>query len=235
MAKRFLVVAGLFLSLLMASTPLVAAQSEPDVAAIGDTVLGLDATALIDALQTPMRNRDLPKGFSDAKAVDITNAKAVKAADCVYDASDLSAEGATAYSLVSDDAALGFSNTCASINYVIFREKDLGRDPLGDFKKGIEGSLEEGTGTPDSNNGISYVTDTTVAGTDAVLFTYIVDGGSLYVGVQVLTVVVGNVLVVTQITTQSDTEIAPEDLEGISDELSIAGIDHLGTVADNVK
>ena len=232
MTKRLVLMVGLLMSLLMASTSLVAAQAAPNVTKIGKAVEATDIPALIDGLAAPIATRDLPADFTDATTVDITSSKDVNAATCVYDASTLTLEGAAAYELEVDPEAGPFTKACASINYLVYTKKALGLDPLGDFKSGLLGSLDTEPGTPDANGGVATLEDTTVAGADAVLFTYTIENGSRAASVQILTVIVGNVIVLTQIQTQGDTVIDAGTLAPVSTGLMEAAITHLGEVAD---
>ncbi|MGC4191979.1 MAG: hypothetical protein QM589_12580 [Thermomicrobiales bacterium] len=232
MAKRFLVIAGFFMSLLLASTPLAAARSsEPDVKAIGDSVLAADPTDLIAALETPMRARELPDGFTKATYVDISTAEGAASEDCMYDASTVSVEGAAGYVVTADPEVVPYTYSCASVNYLAFNEKDLGDDPLGDFKKGVESGLEDSS----SEGGTGEVTDTTVAGEDAILITYNLEQNGAYVVVQTLAIPVGNVFVVTLVSVGDSAQVDADDVETLANDLTIAAIEHLGTVAEDAQ
>lgn len=238
LVRRFLVLAGVFLSVLMASTSLVAAQSEPDVAAIGDAVSSADQATLISDLETPMKARELPSGFTDASYVDISTAAGAGSEDCMYDASTVGVTGAVGYLVTVDPDVVSYPYTCASINYLAFDEKDMGNDPLGDFKQGVESGLEESStpaadGTPASDGGT--VTDVTVAGEDAILLTYTLQQGGAYVVVQTLAIPVGNVFVVALVSVGDSAEVDAADVETLVNDLTVAAIDHLGTVAEGAQ
>jgi hypothetical protein len=234
MTKRFLVMVGVLLSLMMASTPLVAAQSEPDVAKIGKAVSAADPADLIAALETPMRARDLPDGFTKAAYVDISTAKGAASEDCMYDASSVQVEGAAGYVVTVDPEIVPYAYRCASVNYLAFDEQDMGDDPLGDFKDGVESGLEESASeaTPDGSTSTSDVTDITVAGEDAILITYTVEQDGAYVVVQTVAIPVGNVFVVALVSVGDATEIDADDVETLANDLTVAAIDYLGTVAE---
>lgn len=228
MAKRMFIVVGLLMSLLMASTPLVAAQTEPDVKAIGKAVEKMDSATLIEGLQTPPRARTLPDGFTKAEFVDISTAEGAASADCMYDASTISVEGAAGYIMTVDTSVIDYKYTCASINYLVFNPDDLGSDPLGDFKSGVESGLEESS----SEGGAGEVTDTTVAGTDAILITYTLKQNGANVVVQTLALPVGNVFVVTLVSVGDTGAVKPAAVEQLANDLAVAAIDYLGTVAE---
>lgn len=222
----------------------VAAQtSKPDVPAIAKSVLSADPTALLDGLQTPMRNRALPEGFSDAEYRDITGASTPEAGvdtskECLYDASGLSGtNGAVGYNVVGDAAALNAAYVCASINYVVFDEKALGDTPLEDFKSGIQQGLERssGEGTPDAQGGIGKLVDTRVAGEDAVLLTYTLESDGTSVVVQTLAIPVGDVFVISLVTIADTTQVDARAARTYANELAVAAIDHLGTVAGGAQ
>ncbi|MGC4105824.1 MAG: hypothetical protein QM753_05615 [Thermomicrobiales bacterium] len=237
MTKRFLIAVGVLLSLMMASTPLVAAQTEPDVAKIGKAVSAVDSTDLIAALETPMPARDLPDGFSKAEYVDISTAKGAASEDCMYDASSVKVEGAAGYIVTVDPEVVPYAYTCASINYLAFNEKDMGNDPLGDFKTGVESGLEESASeaTPDGSSSTSDVTDVTVAGEDAILITYTLEQDGAHVVVQTLAIPVGNVFVVALVSVGDAKTVDAKDVETLANDLTVAAIDYLGTVAEDAQ
>jgi hypothetical protein len=240
MTRRFLMAAGLVLSLLVASTPFAAAQTEPDVAEIGKAVSAADPTALIAALETPIPASDLPEGFTEATYVDINSATGAASEDCMYDASSVAVEGAAGYVVTADPEAIPYKYTCASINYLAFDEADMGSDPLGDFKEGVESGLAESAtpaaeGTPAEDNGQATVTDTTVAGEDAILITYTLKQEGASVVVQTLAIPVGNVFVVALVSVGDTATVDPADIETLANDLTVAAITYLGTVAESAQ
>lgn len=235
MKHRLVLVLGLVMSLLVASTSMAAATTTLDIDAIAESVTAADIPTLIDGLATPIAVRDLPADFTDATYIDSTSRTEMKGATCVYDASSTTLQGAAAYELTVDPAAGDFTKACASINYLVYTEKELGADPLGDYREGLVTSLAAEPGTPDENGGVAEVDDITVAGSDAILFTYAITNGPKSATVQVLATVVGNVLVLTQIQTQGEAEITGDTLEPVSEALMEAAIVHLGEVADEAQ
>lgn len=240
MTRRFLAVFGLFLSLVMASTPLVAAQSDPDVAAIGDTVNATDTAALVAALEVDVPTRDLPDGFTEAAYVDINTAADAASQTCMYDASSVEVEGAAGYILTVDAEVIPYQYACASINYLAFDPSELGDDPLGDFKRGVEQGLAESAtpaaeGTPVSGNGEGSVSDITVAGEDAILITYTLEQDGAHVVVQTIAIPVGNVFVIALVSVGDTAEIDPAEIETLANNLTVAAIVHLGNVAEDAQ
>ncbi len=238
MVKRFFVLFSVVASLLLASTSTFAAQSgNVDVAGIGKDVLAANPKALLDGLQTPMRNSALPKGFSDATYSDISATPAANSKDCLYNASNLSGtEGAVGYTVAADTTELGVPYVCASINYVVFNVNELGNTPLKDFKKGVmEGLGATGQGTPDAQGGLAKVIDTKVAGEPAVLLTYSLNSKGTSVVVQTLAIPVGNVFVISLVTYGDTGKVDSKAAATYANELTVAAIDHLGTVAKSAK
>ncbi|MGN6032801.1 MAG: hypothetical protein ACTHQE_14200 [Thermomicrobiales bacterium] len=237
MTKRFLVLAGVLLSLMLASTPLVAAQTEPDVATIGKAVSAIDPADLIASLETPIPARDLPDGFTKAEYVDISTAKGAASEDCMYDASSVQVEGAAGYIVTVDPEVVPYTYTCASINYLAFDKSDIGDDPLGDFKKGVESGLEQSASeaTPAGSTSTSEVTDITVAGEDAILITYTLEQDGTHVVVQTVAIPVGNVFVVSLLSVGDASAIDAKDVETLANDLTVAAIDYLGTVAEGAQ
>ena len=248
MAKRLIILFTVLVSVMLASTTTIAAQSsEPDVAAIGKSVLKADPQALIAGLQTPMSDTSLPQDFSDAETHDIegkstpvaaTPASGSSTSDCLYDASGLKGtKGAVGYSVIGDTAALGVPYVCASINYVVFDESALGSHPLADFKTGIEQGLQSsaGEGTPDAQGGLAKVVDVKVSGEDAVLLTYTLESQGTSVVVQTLALPVGNVFVISLVTLGDTSKVDSTAAETYANELTVAAVDHLGVVAEGAQ
>lgn len=244
MAKRMFIFLSVIVSLMLASTSTIAAQtSAPDVPAIAKSVLSADPAALLDGLQTPMRNRALPDGFSDAEYRDITGTSTPEAGtdtskECLYDASGLSdTEGAVGYNVVGDASVVKATYVCASINYIVFNERALGKTPLADFKSGVEQGLGDaaGEGTPDAQGGLARILDTKVAGEDAVLLTYTLDSSGTSVVVQTLAIPVGDVFVISVVTIGDSAKVDARAAKTYANELTVAAIDHLGTIADGAQ
>ena len=177
--------------------------------------------------KTPPRSRTLPDGFSKAEFVDISTAEGAASADCMYDASTVDVEGAAGYLLTADPDVVTYAYSCASINYLAFNSKDMGRDPLGDFKQGVESGLEESDG--------GEVADITVAGEDAILITYTLEQNGAYVVVQTIAIPVGNVFVVALVSVGDSAEVDADEVEQLANDLTVAGIEYLGTVAEDAQ
>ncbi len=240
MAKRMFIFFSVIVSLMLASTSTIAAQTSAlDVPAIAKSVLSADPSALLDGLQTPMRNQALPDGFSDAEYRDITGTSTPEAGtdtskECLYDATGLPVEGAIGYSLTVDVQRLKATDACASVTYLVFKESDLGSTPLKDYRKGIEESIAgQATPTASNPNG-AILTDTVISGAEAVLLTYVDNNNSFAVS-QTLGLPIGTVFVITVVAIGDKTRVNAEQVESYANELTVAAINHLGTIADGAQ
>ncbi|HEV2072930.1 MAG TPA: hypothetical protein VGR29_04725 [Thermomicrobiales bacterium] len=127
-----------------------------DLEPVAETVLDADQEALMKALETPIKDENLPEGFSNATFVDPETASAEEG---VLPASDLEgAEGSVAYAIDFDPVArsvgatpgsspaeAGFSIGLASLNYV-FMDDEITADDLEEFKSGAQEGLVGETG-----------------------------------------------------------------------------------------
>jgi hypothetical protein len=243
MTKRLIIIFSAFMCLLMASTTsIAAAQATPNVPAIAKSVNKADPQSLLAGLKTPIGNKSLPAGFSDAKYVNIGDSSATPVAtptgdldaSCLYDATGLSGtEGAAAYSLKADTTTLNYLVACGSINYVLFQSGALGKTPVADFKKGVEQGIgNTGEGTPDANGGVAKVTDVKVANEDAVLLTYTLhDSSGVVAVVAELAIPVGNMFIISEVSVADTTAPKTADVDALVKDLTVAAITYLGTVA----
>ncbi len=108
---------------------------------------------------------------------------------------------------------------------------------VADFKSGIQEGLQSsaGEGTPDAQGGIAKVVDVKVAGEDAVLLTYTLKSQGTSVVVQTLALPVGNVFVISLVTLGDVNKVDSGAAETYANDLTVAAIEHLGTVAEGAQ
>lgn len=247
--RKFLLLLAMATSLTFATAPLAMAQGDVDVEAAAEAVLNADQDALMAALETPIPDEDLPEGFSNAAYVDPETASAEEGA---LPASDLEgAEGSVAYTVDFDPADLasagaaqaspqagGFSIGLASLNYV-FMGEEITLDDLEEFKAGAEEALAEEAGIEASPEAgavapVAAVEDIQVGGVDGVLITYLINEEGVQSVVQMVAIPVGNTVVIS-LAVQAGTEVDADAVLAASEDLALAGVDYLGTVAESVQ
>lgn len=247
--RKFLLLVAMAVSLTFATAPVAMAQSDVDVEAAAEAVLNADQDALMTALETPIPDEDLPEAFSNAAYVDPETASGEEGA---LPASGLEgAEGSVAYAVDFDPAALAaadsaqtsseadaFSIGLASLNYV-FMSEEITIDDLEDFKAGAEEALAEEAGVDASPEAgavapVAAVEDIQVGGVDGVLITYLLNEEGVQSVVQMVAIPVGNTVVVSM-TVQAGTEVDADAVLTASEDLALAGVDYLGTVAESAQ
>ncbi len=238
MARLLLLAATLLWSVLLASAPTtLAAQEAPevDVQALGQTVIGIDTQSLATALEEPIAEDQLPEGFISAEYVDpdaSPEASEELSEQGLIPTSDLpGTEASVAYSIEGDPEVLGGVVTINSLNYVIINPEDVTDTLLDDIRKGVE----EGIGTPTATGSEAAVEETEIAGTEALLLTFNVTDETANAAVQMYMVPVGNVIVIGLVTVADQEEVDPETVRVPAEELTIAGIAHLGMVVDGAQ
>jgi hypothetical protein len=224
--RGLMLILGIFCSLSLAVAAPVAAQTDEDIdiAAIGEDVLAADPDTLLEGLEEPMRDRDLPEGFSEAEFVaeeDVTPEMGLLGSDSLE-----GALGSVAYSVVGDVEVLGGANAIVSVQYVAFDADELTDDTLDEFIEGAESGLGE---LPEGSE--ATVETVELAGEDAALITFSQTGASSSVVVEYIAIPVGNVFVFASVTIADTAEVDADDVFDATEALALSSITHLGEVA----
>lgn len=219
-------IVGIICSLSLAmATPTAAQTDDVDIDAIAGDVSAADPDALVEGLEAPMRDRDLPEGFSDAEFVDPADASTETG---LIGGDDLEGSlGSVGYTLTGDPEIIDGENIIVSVQYVVFDEDEIGPDPLDDFITGAEGSLED----VDTGDGDVSVDTIEVNSVDAGLITYSQEDSSASAVAQYLVIPVGNVFVFTSLTVASTSAVDADDVYDFAEDLALSSITHLGEVA----
>lgn len=238
MVRLVTLAAALLGSLLWASAPtaLAATYQTPtvDVQTVADTVSGVDPQQLATALETPIAADALPAGFTNAVFVDpaaTPGASDQLTTQGVIPTTELpGTEASVAYTVEGDPAVLGGIATINSLNYVIVDRNEMGGDPLAEIRAGIE----QGLATPTPGGPNVEITETELGGVPALQLTVIVANELANAAVQIHIVPVGNVVVIGLVTVADQAEVNPDDVLVPSQQLTLAGISHLASVAQEL-
>lgn len=235
MLRMFSVVVALLGTLLLVSTSAAIAQTpEVDVQTTASTVAAVDPLQLATALQEPMVSTALPAGFTSAAYFDpeaTPGASDSPSEQGVIPTANLpGTEASIAYNVEGDPAVLGGIASINSINYVIVNPDELGDDILGEIRAGIE----QGMATPVPAGTEVAIEEVELGGAPALLLTFTVADESVNAVVQMHVVPVGNVVVVGLVTIADQSAVDPASALGPSQNLTLAGISHLGTVAQGL-
>lgn len=232
MRKLFGLIA-LLVSVMMASTSVVAQTpsadfSEVDVQAVAETALDADLDTLIADMEEPMADDALPAVFSNATFVDPATAGSE---DLVLPAEDLEfADGSVAYTVDYAPESQGMVIGFASLNY-IFVDEEITEDDVADF---IDGASEGIAG--DTSGGNASVDEFEINGVTGAVISYELEEDGIISIVQMVALPVGNTMVLSMVVAASD-DLSLEGGAVLSDaeNLALAGVDHLGVVAEGAQ
>lgn len=230
--KRLFLMALLMMGLLLSSSSAVAAQdieteTESDFAAVAEVVLDADPEALATAIETPLTDADLPEGFLAPVDGIPENAEVVDAFSTGL--GDLEgAVGSFTHGLDTDPAVVPGELSAGILTYIVAEEEITG-DDLEDFAGGIEDGLDD----PDATFSESSVEMVQVNGEDAVLTTLGLEESGTFVVVQMLAIPVGNTMVVSTVLSVDTAAVDAEEITPLTAELAVAGVEFLGTVAED--
>lgn len=243
--KRILLLIMAVLSLAIAGTPTVLAAQTVNVAAIGKTVESKNPKSVLKALEKPLAKSELPSGFTAATLASgasatptagtpVSSSSATPAAGkgCsgggagVIGASMIpNAEGTVSYCVTGDNTVLGGLASVNTLNFVALNKTDVTPNMLDLIQQGAEGSATKGM----------TVKKTTLAGVDALLLDYSENSGGTFATVNMYIVPVGNFVVIGLVTIADTQAIPASSVKKPAEDLTIAGIEHLGKVVKSAE
>jgi hypothetical protein len=231
---RLLPVLALVLGLIFSSTLAVSAQikdaaapaDDIDIPGIGELALDADTDALLEGLEEPPDDRDLPEGFFNPPSGVPANADVVEAFAIPVDELD-GALGSFSHAFDTDGTVIAGLLSAGVINYIVV-DAEITERELDDFEEGAAGGLDTGdeglTGT---------VGRVDVAGQDAVVITVELEDAGIFGAVQVIALPVGNTLVIGTVVVADVGEVDADDVYDHAEALTLAGVSHVGEVAED--
>jgi hypothetical protein len=223
------ILASILLGPFVVSAPVIAqgtpaaSYADVDIEAIAEATLSADLDTMIEDLKQPLADTELPENFSSAEYVP---ADQVTDDDLVLPMEDLAfAEDSAGFNVDYEPRANGLTIGLASLNY-IFVDGEITDENLEDFKRGAAQGV-------DSN---VKVTDIEVNGVPAVLVSVELEENGIISVVQMIAVPVGNTMVLSMVVAASDDPTL--DARGVRSDardLALAGIVHLGVVAESAR
>jgi hypothetical protein len=231
--RKLMMFVALIAGLMMVASP-VAAQTpaadfaDVEVETIAATTLDADLDALITGMEEPMVDADLPEGFSNAEFVD---PEAAGEMDLVLPTEDLEfSEGSVAYNVDYEPDTTGLAIGLSSLNY-IFVDGEISEDDMDDFREGATQGLEEDTTGADV-----AVEDIEINGVTGVLISYELEEEGITSIVQMIALPVGNTMVLGMVVAASDDpQLNGGQILTDAENLVLAGVDHLGAVAEDAQ
>jgi hypothetical protein len=223
-----LVFAMLF-GLSLSTAPLAAAQGEDvDIAAVSETVLEAEPEALVEGLAEPPADEDLPEGFLNPPSGTPENADLAESFELPVSEFE-GAVGSVNFPFDTDPEVIPGLISAGYLNYIV-TEEEITDGQLEEFKTGAE----EGLGTPDASIE-SSVEDITVGDTDGVLITVVTTQDDASAVVQLVALPVGNTFVIGTALVADEGEIDAADVQTLAEDLTVAGVAHLGIVAEDAQ
>jgi len=241
--KKLIAIFAVLASLSLAVSPVATAQTNVDIDAVADSVSNADVDTLLNDLQTPPDDDQLPDGFSDAEYANPDTATSEQGVIPSADIGD--ATGSIAYTMEWEPSAMaspetgmagtpaaangGFAIRQATLNY-IFVDEEITSDDLDDFKSGAEQGLMS-QASPESGTETNIET-IQVEGTDAILLTYTLNDQGIQSVVKMVALPVGNTMVISMLVEASN-EVNQDAVETSAQDLVLSGTGYLGDVAEN--
>ncbi|HYJ13549.1 MAG TPA: hypothetical protein VEW66_08155 [Thermomicrobiales bacterium] len=223
MSRSLVALLGLVLALVFAG-PAVSAQDAADLEAIAEVVLATDQADLVAALEEPITDSDLPGGFLAPVDGVPENADIIDA--FVSGMGDLGGVATPVNQGLDTDPKLipGLLST-AVITYMV-TEEEITEDDLADFADGVEEGLAD---DPTMEGTVEQVE---LFDSEAVLSTLTLEQDGIFVVVQMLAIPVGSTMVVGTLLSADQTEVDSTDILPLTEDLTVAGVEYLGTAAE---
>jgi hypothetical protein len=225
--RRLLLVFAMLFGLLLTTAPLAAAQNDDvDVAEVGEAVLDADPETIVEGLENPPDDDQLPEGFINPP--DGTPENEELGAAFELPVSDL--EGSIAsvnFAFDTDPDVIEGLISAGYLNYVVL-EDEVTDDMLEEFKSGAEEGMENNT-----DESIEFaIEDIEVGGADAVLITVTTTDEGASAVVQMVAVPVGNAFVIGTALVADQEEVDAAAVQTHAEDLTLAGVEYLGTLAE---
>lgn len=205
--KRLMLVFAMLLGIVMTTAPLAVAQSDDvDVSEIGEAVLDADPDTLVEGLESPPEDDQLPEGFINPPSGTPENQEISEA--FTNEVSSFDDTLATVnFAFDTDPDVVPGELSTGILTYVVL-EDEVTDEVFDDYKSG----LEQGISTPAAGTETA-VEDLEVGGVDGVLATFNQTSDSSSVVVQLLSVPVGNTIVIGTVVSGGQDEIDSADVQ----------------------
>jgi len=227
----------------MTATGVATAQettADVDVAAVGEAALAADPEALATGLETPPDDAILPEGIINPPSGASANAE-------ILDQLAGSTEALANFDGVVSSVSHGFDTDPAIVpgllssgilTYTVVDHAITAED----LNLLEERALQDvGGGTPAPNAATPGVASEgsvqriNLGGVEAFLLTVSADLGVVKGVVQIVAVPVGNTMVIGTMLVADQGEVDQAQVRGFAEALTLAGVDHLGTVAEGAQ
>ncbi|HYI24929.1 MAG TPA: hypothetical protein VD767_05920 [Thermomicrobiales bacterium] len=226
--KRNTLLLTIVLALTLGSANVIAAQpTDVDVDGIGESVLAVDAGALVEALEAKPDDSVLPAGFMNPASGIPANEELVNS--FALPVSQLEgAVGTVTHGLDTDPSVIPGLVSSGILNYLVY-DAEITDDELANFEK----SASAGIADDAESGGEGSVQTIDIAGVDAVQIEVITEQSGVVAVVEIVAVPVGNTMVVATVVSADQGEVDEARILELASELSVAGVENLGIVAES--
>lgn len=241
--SRLILVCTFLFGMMLASSGVVTGQetaTDVDVAAIGEAVLEADPETYATGLETPPDDAILPEGFVNPASGVPENAEIIEQFTGAI--GDIEGTVATVNHGFDTDPEIVSGLISAGILTYIVTDEEITADDLDEFEEGASEGLV--TATPDAAAGDATpaglspqgaVERIDIGGVEAVVITVGVEQGGVSVVVQIVAVPVGNTMAIGTVLIADQEAVDQEEVLGFAEALTLAGVEHIGTVAEGAQ
>ncbi len=245
--SRILLVLSLLAGMMLSAASVASAQdtaTDVDVAAIAETVLGVDPAALVTGLETPPDNAELPEGFINPPSGVAENADlAERLTGAIGDIDGAIGNVYHAFD-TNPEVVPGLLNS-GILSYIV-TDEEITAEVLDEFEDDASQGLDPATPAADAptDGATPAATGPTSEGTverfelggaEAVIIEAGVQLGGINAVVQIVAVPVGNTMVIGTVMVADQGEVDADAVRTFAEDLTLAGVSHLGTVAEGAQ
>lgn len=221
----------LLIGLVLSTGNAVAAQeieteTTADIDTVAEAVLAVEPEDLAVALEEAPTDADLPEGFLAPVGGIPENAEVVDAFATGIGELD-GAVGNVTHGFDTDPAIVPGVASSGILTYIT-ADEEISDSDLDDFQDGIEQGMDD----PSSAFSDASVDRVEIQGADAVLVTLGLEQQGTSVVLQMLAIPVGNTMVVATVLVVDTAAVDAAEVEPLTAELVVAGVNYLGTVAE---
>lgn len=247
--SRLLIASVFLMGMMISATGAATAQetgTDVDVAATGEAVLAADPDALVTGLETPPDDALLPEGFMKPASGVSENAEiAEQLAGTILDVANLDGVlSNVSYGFDTDPSTVPGLLSAGVIAYIV-TDTEITAEDFDSYEdragQGLEGGTPEAEAeaaskaTPTTPPSEANVQRIDFGGGEAVVVTVGVELGAVNAVVQIVAVPVGNTMVIGTVLIADQGEVDQEQVLGFAEALTLAGVEHIGTVAEGAQ
>lgn len=244
MTRRMLLVFTFLLGTLLSAVGVATAQdteTDIDIAAIGEVVLDSDPQILTEGLESPPDDAELPEGFVNPPGGSPQHADLI--AEFTGEIGQIDdAIGNVSHAFDTDPDVVSGEISTGIITYLV-TEEEITAEDLDLFEEGASEGFDTATPSPTdesedatpSSAPVGTVERIELGGAEAVVITVVTEEGGNSAVVQIVAVPVGNTLVIGTTLVADQGTVDAEDVLSLAEELTLAGVAYLETVAENAQ